>query len=735
MLTRSENVDFAARRPDLLHLSPEALTQLANAGLVKRAQRERESGCQPALALQDDGTLVATFSDGVITRWPPGQSIHQSSCTCPAPGLCRHRLIAALQFIAEAQNKTQNEAWHEAQSETPAPAATPDTAPNAAPESHPPANPAALRSPGQASDEDLAALLPPATYARAQREREAGLTVQVRRRSPPAAGKGPGECAEPCDTAHLPAATVRFWAGAHLGAARCDCVQQTACEHVALGVWAFREADAQDAARLQTAPTASPAPVQSVQLGPPASAIKLDAAPYLAAVAALLRHGVTQGNAAAAPALSAALQAARAAGAEWLWRAVLDLEQWSAAWAARSARYRAEAGADAVAEIALRLTLGSAPGQAGAALGMGQPHEVPLDRLRLMCLGARTERDGQDRRTLLVMADADTGARMALLHAWRVPDERRAQEAQIRASERIAPGVRLEQLAGGQLLSQQARRYADGSVALARARNSQNSLLPQSGDWAALAPPLRYASVRGLRQARASCPHPLAAPRHAAGRFVIFSPARIEEALYDPHSQTVQCLALDAEDAPVLIRRSHAAHTPHALHALALALTQSPAHIGGLLDWQGDLPVLEPWSVAVTSPAPHLHVLDFAGPAPESAAALAALPLGRAEGDVSFHPLQRALAALRALCADLLHHGSAVLPRAWPADAAECAARLQELSFAQLAAHTRRLAACHANPAQAAPVLAALLGLRQLHEDAMTQEAAARNPDACRPRG
>lgn len=243
MLTRSENADFAARRPDLLHLSPEALTQLANAGLVKRAQRERESGCQPALALQDDGTLVTTFSDGIITRWPPGQSIHQSSCTCPAPGLCRHRLIAALQFIAEAQNKTQNEAWHEAQSETPAPAVTPDTVPNAAPESHPPANPAALRSPGQASDEDLAALLPPATYARAQREREAGLTVQVRRRSPPAAGKGPGECAEPCDTAHLPAATVRFWAGAHLGAARCDCVQQTACEHVALGVWAFREAD------------------------------------------------------------------------------------------------------------------------------------------------------------------------------------------------------------------------------------------------------------------------------------------------------------------------------------------------------------------------------------------------------------------------------------------------------------------------------------------------------------
>ncbi len=707
------NAPLAARRPDLLHLSPEALTQLTNAGLVKRALRERDGGYRPTLDVADDGTLTATFGDGIAVRWPPERSIQQSSCTCPAPGVCRHRLIAALQFRAEAQ--AEPAAAESAESAEPAaPAESAEPAETTA-------NAAALLSPGTASDDDLAALLPAATYDRARRERDAGLTVQVRRRSASAS-----EGAEPCDTARLPAATVRFWAGAHLGAARCDCVQQTACEHVALGVWAFREADARDAADPQAAPA------QSVQLGPPASAVRLDAAPYLAAIAALMRHGVTQGNAATAPAISSALQAARAAGAEWLWRALLDLEQWSAAWAARSARYSAEAGADTVAEIALRLTLGSMPGQARAVLGIGQPHEVPLDRLRLMCLGARTERDGPQRRTLMVMADADTGTRMALLHDWQVPDEHRAQEAQIRAAERIAPGVRLEQLAGGQLLSQQARRLADGRVVLARARHNQNSLLPQTGDWASLAPPLRYTSARALQQARASSPHPLAAPRHAAGRFVIFSPARIEAALYDPNTQTVQCLALDADDAPVLIRRSHAAHTPHALHALALALApspaQSPAHIGGLLDWQGDLPVLEPWSVATASVAPassataphmRLHVLDFATATPEASAALAALPLGHAEDDTHAHPLQRALAALRALCATLLHHGSAALPHTWPADATECAARLEDTGFIQLAIHTRHLAACLPRPDQAAPALAALLALRQLHEDGM----------------
>ncbi|MDO5623598.1 MAG: hypothetical protein Q4G71_02805 [Pseudomonadota bacterium] len=676
------------RRPDLAHLTPEALTQLANVGLVKRALREREAGYVPELRLEDDDTLVASFSDGVVTRWPKGKPIQQSQCSCPAPGLCRHRLIAALQWRAQASVDPEED------NKTIAICASHESAKA---EKHP-ENSATPPSPGTATDDDLATLLPPAVLARARQQRDAGLAVQVHRRT----------AGEPCDTARLPAATVRYWAGAHLGAARCDCVQQTACEHVALGVWAFRAADAQNAqaARIH------------VQLGAPASAIQLDAAPYLAVVAALLRHGVASGNAAIAPALSNALQHARAAGAEWLLHTLADLEQWSAAYAARSARYTPETGADLVAEIALRLTLGSAPGQAKAVLGIGQSHEVPLDRLRLMCLGARTERDGDARRTLLVMADADTGTRMALVHHWQVPRDRRADEATLRAAERLAPGVRLQQLASGQLLSQQARRFADGRVALARTRSNQNSLLPQSGDWAALTPPLRYTSAAALRQARAEQPHPLAAPRHAAGRFVVFSPARIAHAAYDPHTQTVQCLALDAGDDAVLIRRSHAAHVPHALHALALALAEgTPAHIGGRLHWQGDLPVIEPWSVASQGAdgSHRLHVLDFTTPSAAATEALTRLPLGHAEGDASNHPLPQALAAVRALCGALLHHGSAALPRQWHTDASHCATRLEHLGFAALAQHTRALA-----QAPRATALAALLALRQLHEDVDT---------------
>ncbi len=673
-------------RPDLLHLSPEALAQLTNAGLVKRAVREHEAGYVPSLALEADATLVATFPDGVVTRWAAGKPIGQAQCTCVAPGICRHRLIAALQFRAEAATASETEDTTQA----------------------PPA------SPGEVADEALAALLPASLLALAKKERDAGLTVQIRRRS----------AGEPCDTARLPAATVRFWAGAAIEAARCDCIQQSACEHIALGVWAFRHADAEE-------PTA---PSKEVRLGSPASAVHLDPAPYLDYLNTLLRHGVVSGTAGSAQAMSLARAAALASGAEWIVHTLGDLENWSAAYGARSARYTAETGVDHMTELLLRLKLGATPGQAKAVLGIGQPHEVLLDRLRLFCLGAHTERDGETRRTRLVMADQDTGTLMALVHDWQVPaapstagiaptpEEATQREERHRANERLAPGVKLEQLVTGQLLSQQARRFADGRIALARARSVQNSLLPQSGDWESLTPPLRYTRIADLLCERPR--HPLVQTRQAAGSFIVFSPLSIADAFYDPHLQTVQCIAMDADDSPLLISRSHATHTRQGLEKFAAAISgcHGPVrHIGGLLHWQGDLPMLEPWSIVCDGPL----ALDFTDASP-STDALAALPLGRAS-TLADDPLMAALLDLKNLLATLLHHGIHALPLAWPADSRAATARLRNIGWPvlgeALAVLTDAVLDQHVadRAEQLAERFSALLMLRQLHEDALAE--------------
>jgi len=677
-------------RPDLLHLSPEALAQLTNAGLVKRAVREHEAGYVPTLSLSEDATLVATFPDGVVTHWPAGKPISQTQCSCVATGICRHRLIAALQFRAEACAASTSETD-----------CTPENTPWAS---------ATPTCPSQASDQALAALLPASLLAQAEKERDAGLVVHIRRR---AAG-------EPCDTARLPAATVRFWAGAAIEAARCDCLRQSACEHVALGVWAFRQA-AGEAANTE------------VRLGAPATAVQLDPAPYLAYLTALLRHGVVSGSAGSAQAMSLAHTAALSVGAEWLVQTLTDLENWSIAYGARSARYAAETGVDRLSELLLRLKLGAAPGQAKAILGIGQPREVELDRLRLFCLGARTERDGEARRSRLVLADQDTGTLMALVHDWRAPEtpatavapptpeEMFRREDQQRASERLAPGVKLEQLAAGQLLAQQARRFADGRIALARARSAQNSLLPQSGDWESLSRPVRYTKVADLLRERSR--HPLVQARQAAGPFVVFSPTAITDAFYDPHLQSVQCLALDAENAPLLISRSHAAHTRLALEKFAAAASSRHGpvrHISGLLSWQGDLPRLEPWSIVGDG----VLSLDFSDASPASTDALASLPLGRASTQTD-NPLLAALLDVKNLLATLLHHGIDALPLAWPADCRAAVARLRSIGWPALGEALAALAdaALEQHVDQLTKQFSALAMLRQLHEDALAQAA------------
>lgn len=656
----------AVGRDDLLHLSPEALSHAANAGIVKRAVRELAGGYRPRLSVDAQGLLEAAFDDGVACRWPANVAIQDARCSCNAAGVCRHRVIAALAYREAASE----------QAAEPLPAAAPVA---------------------DADDAALARVVPAALLAEAAALREAGIAIELRQR---AGG-------EPCDTARLPSATVRYWGGAALEAARCDCVRAAACEHVALGVWAFRAARAQD-------PTATQI---TVRLGSAGHAQAVDRAPFERLVEAIVRHGASQGG----EALMQDLSSARIAAADAAWLALLlgDLETWSEGYAKRAALYDAAQGVDLLAELGLRLAAGGLPGHAGAVLGIGQAGETALDRLRLMCLGARTQRDGEARRTTLVMADIDTGTRLVLTHAWQVPEARRADEAAIRAAERLAPGVLLEALARGQLLARQAARRPDGSVRLARARSAQNSVLPQSADWSQLGAPVRFDSVAALRAEQLAHPTAALQPRHAARRFIVFSPAEVAPPAYDATAQCVVTVLRDAQGAPLLLQRSHERHAPHALDALAAAASGRHGalrHVAGVLSWQHGMPSLEPWALGCEG---GVLVPDFAA----ASGALGALPLGIAQ-PASSDPCTQQLEALRQHLATLLHHGLARLPRAWAGESAPLARRLDAAGLRVLSQRLQALAAdvaaAQANPggARFAPALLELLALRQLHEDA-----------------
>ncbi len=424
-----------------------------------------------------------------------------------------------------------------------------------------------------------------------------------------------------------------------------------------------------------------------------------------------------QGAALHAQAFTSALEAARSEGAVWLQLLLAELESWFLAYAARSARFRLQDGVRLLAELALRLGAGTRPGRARDALGLGEVEESELDRLRLITLGCRVDQEGEDCYARLVLADMDTASRFVLHHRWQEPGGGPPDLGR----QRLAPGVRLLQLASGQLLATQARRRADGTLLLARARSSQNSLLPQDGDWRSLGPPLAFASVAGLRAEKLAHPLPMAEARHAAGRYLLFQAGPPEQLFYDPQQQTLVALLRDEAGEALLLQYRHRGRQRHGLDALAGALSGALGplrQVAGVLTWQGGTPCLEPWALACD----RLVLPDLEAPG-SCSGALARLPLGELQAPAPEGPVG-AVQRLLELLAELPHQGFVRLTRHWRDSAAALATRLQALSLSALAqglaALLEELARAQASPAdhQLPEAYLQLAVLALLHEEA-----------------
>lgn len=188
-------------RPELLELTPQALTALSNAGFVKRSLKELENGNVPEIS-HENSALIATFSDGVRTQLANSQALKEAQCSCGASGMCRHRVMLVLSYqrlCTTAQPTEKEEAW----------------------------DPAIWL-------EELATL-PDATRKRAQALVAKGITIEL--------FCTPGEI----PSARLPMSDVRFYSRSSIRFARCDCIEGTLCEHVVLAVQAFVEAKTQQA--------------------------------------------------------------------------------------------------------------------------------------------------------------------------------------------------------------------------------------------------------------------------------------------------------------------------------------------------------------------------------------------------------------------------------------------------------------------------------------------------------
>ncbi|MYM89199.1 SWIM zinc finger family protein, partial [Rugamonas sp. FT82W] len=71
-----------------------ALAALASTGLVRRAAKDVEAD-KVAWASPPDSKQATLRADGQLVTLSPGGPA-KASCDCPAPGICKHILAAAL---------------------------------------------------------------------------------------------------------------------------------------------------------------------------------------------------------------------------------------------------------------------------------------------------------------------------------------------------------------------------------------------------------------------------------------------------------------------------------------------------------------------------------------------------------------------------------------------------------------------------------------------------------------
>ncbi|WP_404816409.1 hypothetical protein [Streptomyces thermolineatus] len=704
-------------RTDLLALTPDTLAALANRGLVKRAVKELDAGAGLDVSDDGDGTVRGRFPDGTEAVLPAGADLDAGSCTCGAPGLCRHRIGLVLAYRRAAAGDAAGDAAGTVpavpataapdtaapevtpqdatppEHAAPAPAAQDRTAPDrtapdraatdraatdgpAAPGAPAPGAPApgvpsaavGDWSPGDVDDEALAALVGARAFAAARRSFDRGYTAHVHR---------PGD-GEPAARVELPTCTVRFPVPGELRHAIVDAAAPLRGEMTALAVWAFRAADARGARE----------PHAHVEVGGRA-VLRPAAAAAFGAAAGVVDELLLEGAVHAGPVLGGSLRRVRAelsaASLHWPAEAAEELAEQVEAYAARDARHHPLRHALLLAELHARHRACASP----LATGVEEAGETALRRVRLTALGCRisgsrrtgappvggrpgaSPDEGWDRTAEVFLAHADARTVLVLRRRWESP-EGPAPTGHALASRRLL-GTTLGALATANVVTESASRTASRVVSLARSRIAPMSITPVGDSWSGLPEPLLVRDLGARLHRRDGLPPRPVRPRVAAEDVGVVEVSAVEDVGYDPAEQRLEAVVRDAAGNRALVSAAHNPLAPGALDALTHVLEGRSGEVrfvSGSLRRSGGRIVVEPIAVRT---AGTLVVPDLApDPDPASGEALTPTGITRHPSDPLTEALDTALAAL----ADAAHHGLRHVPPAVRARLEEAAAHL-----------------------------------------------------------
>ncbi|WP_354702152.1 hypothetical protein DSM112329_02505 [Paraconexibacter sp. AEG42_29] len=639
-------------RADVLALDDDALASLANRGIVKRASREVADGRGPAVT-DDAGTLTATFADGTLVVLPPSTVLEEARCSCPASGVCRHRVMLVLAYRAAGDDGGAGD--------PPAadePAAAGDPGADAA------AAGAAAWSPGAFTDAELEAHLGTRPLAAARRAQRAGYRARVRRAT----------AADPIASVELASCTVRFLVARELGYARVDAARGERADAVALAVWACRTADASGDA----------AAVVELQVGGTGSAAGGSGAePVLAVIEDLLADGVAATAPAAATAIAAVRRALEAVNLRWHVDLLDDLADQVDAYRTRSARYDPALAAAYAAEAIARHRSATGGGAAlrVQVLGTEETAETPLRLLRLTGLGARVHGDESSRTVEVYLAHGE--ARVVLALRRRADAGGGAAPTAAELGRRKAGRARLSAIAAGNVVTESAVRAANRIVRIADSRVARTTVAPSGGRWDDLPPDLVVEDLEAEAARLAALPPSLVRARVVADTVRAVRVTAVEDLHFRPGTQQLVA-TIRAPHGTARLVASHSAATPGAIDALARALsgdTGEVRFVAGHLRRAGGGVDLEPTAVAAGS---DVVVPAFAEASGEALGAGAPAP---------DDALAAAVSEALALTAELVHRGHRHLAPGWAARAGASAEVLRRTGLTAAAAAVDALAA------------------------------------------
>ncbi len=487
-------------RTDLLALTSEDLTLLANRGLIKRATREMASGKVTfELQEQEGGAVAVRWSDGVECSFPAGGVFEDGLCSCPAVGVCRHLIRSVMAYQQEAAANAPEEAEEAA--------------------------PAEPWDPGELTDEQLGQAFRKAALTRAKTELRKGLLVELVR------------SAKPTARFHGLSFTVRFLVPGDARYTSCDCGGAAPCKHVPLAVWAFR-----------LLPAERTSGYVSTQQEAPAAPVEL-----LDEVEAALMELCELGVAGASNVYGDRLRRLRGRcqdeGLVWpgeiLDAAAGQLERYQN----HDARFDPARVVSLVAELlirgdAIRNDTGAVPQL--LVRGHKTDRAARIGKARFMGLGCGATVRRGSAELAAYMQDTDSGAVVAVTREYADPEEDSGDEpAQLwRLGQRpVARGIALGALGAGQLLVQGARRTPGHRLILGRAPVSFN---PQSYDWDTLRAPTLAEDFAEVRSRLGGMPPASLRPRRVAEDFHVCAVASVEAAEFSPAEQTVVATLLDA---------------------------------------------------------------------------------------------------------------------------------------------------------------------------------------------